>query len=1040
MKCWLLATLCLLAAVAVFADEPSKVRTHEVRLNGHTFTLPAGFTIELAAKAPLVNRPISASFDEDGRLYVTDSSGSNDKVEVQLKNKPHRIVRLEYTRGSGRFDRGTVFADRIMFPEGALWFAGSLYVAAPPSIWKLTDSKGTGVADQRSEWFQGKTLTGCANDLHGPFLGPDGWIYWCKGAFAKQTYDLKGKKPFVTRAAHIFRSRPDGSGIEPVMTGGMDNPVAVAFTPGGERLFATTFFQHPGGGQRDGLIHAIYGGVYGKDHDPVYEHKWTVPALMPVLTHLGPAAPADLMRYESYVMGREYQDNLFASLFNMHKVTRHVLTPSGATFKTRDEDFLVSSNIDFHPTQVLEDADGSLLVVDTGGWYKLCCPTSQFHKPDILGAIYRIRHKKMARINDPRGRKVAWSKLTGKQLAGLLGDRRPAVRHRAVQTLASRGGDAVAALTTVLRSSPSVEARRNAVWTATWIKHPAARAAARLGLGDRDETVRQVAIHSVSVGRDREALLALLKLLQGKSLHNQRAAAEALGRIGDKSAVPALLEAVGRPTDRALEHSLTYALIEIAYPRETSAGLKSANFRTRRAALIALDQMEEGGLKAKTVARFLKAADSRLREAAWWVAGRHPDWGGDLAGVLRERLTGKKLPAAEEEEFIRRLARFSRTPAIQKLLANQLHEPAGHNQGCRIALRAMAGASLKQVPDSWLSEILQVLTCADKVLVREAVVTVRALPIPRQKAEKITTELHRIAETRTFPAEVRLTALAAVPGGLGELKPSTFNYLLPHLDGEKPVAVRSLAAEILVRARLSTQQLLALAETLKTTGPMEVERLLEAFAKSTENQVGLKLLAALKDAPARSSLRVAALKYHLAKYGPQVQKEATKLYAALNAEEAKMKAQLDQLLATLEAGDVRRGQAVFHSPKAACASCHAIGYLGGRVGPDLTKIGQIRSKRDLLESILFPSASFVRGYEPVTLTTKSGKSYNGLIRKDSPEEIVLITGADKQERIARNEIDEIHPSKVSLMPAGLDKQLGRKDLADLIAFLQACKG
>ena len=51
------------------------------------------------------------------------------------------------------------------------------------------------------------------------------------------------------------------------MTGGMDNPVDVVFTPGGERIFTTTFLQHPGGGQRDGLIHAIYGGVYGKDHD-----------------------------------------------------------------------------------------------------------------------------------------------------------------------------------------------------------------------------------------------------------------------------------------------------------------------------------------------------------------------------------------------------------------------------------------------------------------------------------------------------------------------------------------------------------------------------------------------------------------------------------------------------------------------------------------------------------------------------------------------------------------------------------------------------
>src|SRR6267378_1586215 len=252
---------------SVWADDDANAKTHEVRLNGHVFTLPVGFEIEMAAGPGLVDRPIVADFDEQGRLYVADSSGSNEKVQVQLQKKPHRILRLEDTKGDGRFDKRTVFADKMMFPEGCMWYAGSLYVGAPPTIWKLTDTKGDGVADQRVEWFQGKTCNGCANDLHGPYLGPDGWIYWCKGAFAQQTYERPGGKPFVTRASHIFRARPDGTGIEPVMSGGMDNPVHVVFTPGGERIFTTTFLVNPGGGQRDGIIHAIYGGVYGKIHD-----------------------------------------------------------------------------------------------------------------------------------------------------------------------------------------------------------------------------------------------------------------------------------------------------------------------------------------------------------------------------------------------------------------------------------------------------------------------------------------------------------------------------------------------------------------------------------------------------------------------------------------------------------------------------------------------------------------------------------------------------------------------------------------------------
>ncbi len=218
-------------ATSVTASENSN-STHTVALPRHNFTLPVGFDVTLAAGSPLVERPIHADFDEQGRLYVCESSGTNDKVEKQLAEKPHWILRLEDTDGDGRFDRSTKFADKLMFPEGMMWLDGSVYVAAPPSIWKFTDTDDDGVADKREEWFAGKTLTGCANDLHGPYEGIDGWIYWAKGAFAQQTYDRPGKEPFRTRAAHLFRSRPDNSGIEPVMTGGMDNPVEVAFTPG----------------------------------------------------------------------------------------------------------------------------------------------------------------------------------------------------------------------------------------------------------------------------------------------------------------------------------------------------------------------------------------------------------------------------------------------------------------------------------------------------------------------------------------------------------------------------------------------------------------------------------------------------------------------------------------------------------------------------------------------------------------------------------------------------------------------------------------
>jgi putative heme-binding domain-containing protein len=278
-----------------------------------------------------------------------------------------------------------------------------------------------------------------------------------------------------------------------------------------------------------------------------------------------------------------------------------------------------------------------------------------------------------------------------------------------------------------------------------------------------------------------------------------------------------------------------------------------------------------------------------------------------------------------------------------------------------------------------------------------------------------------------------------VPGGLTKPDETLFTFLLGQLDRDQAVAVRTTAADVLARAKLTSDQLSRLAGALRAAGPVEVDRLLAAFEQSTGEAIGLKLLQALGESSAVSSLRIDALKAHLAKYGPAVQKQAEALYARLNVDAARQKAQLEQLLTTLSAGDIRRGQLIFHSEKAACYSCHAIGYRGGNVGPDLTKIGSVRTERDLLEAIVLPSASFVRSFEPIAVAMQDGKVYNGLIRGETADELILATGVNQEARIARREIDELRPSTVSVMPAGLDQQLTPQELADLVAFLKACR-
>ena len=711
-----------------------------------------------------------------------------------------------------------------------MWHDGSLYVAAPPSIWKLTDSDGDGVADKRVEWFQGKTLTGCANDLHGPYPGPDGWIYWCKGAFAEQTYTRPGKPPFVTRAAHIFRCRPDGSGIEPIMTGGMDNPVDVVFTPGGEPIFTTTFFVHPGGGQRDGLVHAIYGGIYGKVHDPIFQpdHKWTGPEVMPPLLHMGPAAPCGLTRYESDSFGPAYKRKMSSpATSNLHKVGRHVLATSGSTFATQGRRLRHQPRPRLSPElDVLEDADGSLIVVDTGGWYKLCCPTSQLHKPDVLGGIYRVKRAGAALVQDSRGRavreqlKALEPAAAAAEIVRLLGDPRPAVQRFAIESLAepARKDIALPGLRQALRADSSITQRRNAVWSVTRVDDPAARQIARSLLLDPDETVRQAAAHSAGLWRDRAALPQLVKMLEGTSMQNRRAAAQALGRIGDKTAVPALLAASSAPNDRSLEHSITYALIEIADPQSVAAAQNSHDPRILRTALVAMDQMEGGRLEPSRIAGLLAASDPVLKETASWIVGRHPEWAGALAGVLGRWLDQTDLPSAERAELEKQLGRLGRRPRrFKSFIASRLNDSAAPNAARRSSLQAMSWSGLneKQVPPGWISGLAAVLdeNPAGAELVPLAVAAARALPLARAHAGRLSTALLRIGADAKQADDLRLAALAAVPGGASTPDENLFAFLLGKLPPTETVASRTTAADVLARAKLSPEQLGRLAET-----------------------------------------------------------------------------------------------------------------------------------------------------------------------------------------------------------------------------------
>ncbi|MFT4547359.1 MAG: putative membrane-bound dehydrogenase-like protein [Verrucomicrobiales bacterium] len=539
----------LLLSCLPFLLSPHGIGAEKVTIAPHTFTIPEGYVLKQVAAPPLVQRPIHMGFDEDGVLYVTDSSGNTDKAPAQLEDPKHRVLRLVDRDGDGVFDDSTVFAEGLPFPEGILVHEGSVYVTAPPHIWRLRDTDGDHLADERSVWFDGGSITGCGNDLHGPYLGPDGYFYWCKGAFAPQSHVLGNGKTFNTSAAHLFRSKPDGSDLDVVITGGMDNPVGLAFSESGERFVSGTFFDLSKPGRRDGILHAVYGGMWGKKHDRVLSPHPRTGDLLPILAQMGPAAPSGLVMPKNDALG--LRGNLLCADFNLRRISRHELSRKGSSYSAVTSSFIESDQDDFHPTDVIEDADGSVLVADTGSWYMICCPTSKVAKPHILGAIYRLKKKAPPTQHDPRGLELDWKNPA----ISWLSDERPAVVKRAIEVFAKEGKiDA-------LRSAKNLPA----LWALHRIPSELAQRTVRDFLNEDNAEVRTAAIHSVGLRRDAAAVDSLIELLASDDLHHRRLVAMALGRIGDRRAVKPLLEAgAGKgELDAFLRHALIFALHEI---------------------------------------------------------------------------------------------------------------------------------------------------------------------------------------------------------------------------------------------------------------------------------------------------------------------------------------------------------------------------------------------------------------------------------------------------------------------------------------------
>ncbi|WP_236974336.1 PVC-type heme-binding CxxCH protein [Membranihabitans maritimus] len=994
--------------------------------------VPDGFTIERIVTDDLIEYPMFGSFDDRGDLFVFESTGTNDMgTEKMLEEPSYQIRKLSDADGDGIFDSSIVFAEQLPFPMGGEFINGSLYVAAAPDLLKLTDTDGDGKADTREVILTGWKLHHNGAILSGPFMGKDGWLYL---ADARRGFDITNKegKQMKGKGTRIWRCKPDGSELEWLSGGGFDNSIEIVFMPTGESIGTMTYFTDPRDGQRDALMHWIEGGVYPKDHPSIREDNLprTGP-LMPTMTKMARVAPSGLMRYESGVWGKEFQGNIFSAEFNTGRIMRYKVVTDSATYSTEESVFISANGNDVHPTDVMEDADGSLLVMVTGGWFIEGCPLSRVAKPEVRGGIYRIKKNDSgsSRRNKSWGNDLDIASMNPSEIFDVLSRSKFKISGRAFEELIKRG----TASLTVLEKTLQDEREKNridAVFALYRIGGEEAIGLIRTALEDPSDAVRTAAVRCLGLQKDTTSVNLIEGCLKVNSMALMRQAATALGQIGSPGSIDILLSSLDQPIDRFTEHSIRYALYKIGEVERLKHALKENTGASGRGALLVLDQIEEYTLTSNDVLPFLKSNNPKDRNLAIWLAANHPEWenmiGRFITGLMKSGDWNDSIREHTKPLFLT----FSESTLLQKLIGQMLSGTTSGDQ--EFALQVIYESNLNKLPKGWSDQLHLILNSQN----RESRYIVLDL-IESRGWGQFVDELTLIVNNEKLGNELRLKAMRARLRTDDVLSEGEGEYLIGLLDATNESVDRQEAAQLLSQSLLSRRQLIEIAENEITNADLFLlPKLIQVFKGYSDKNVGramVKGLGEVKDGLDNVSLH--DIESVLSEY-PEVVKEMAKpLMSKIRTLHAERLLRLDELDSSLKKGDVGRGRKLFYG-KAICSSCHAIGGDGSDFGPDLSNIGEIRSRHDILEALVYPSASFAREYDTYEVKT-SDNTYQGIIKDQTEQFLLLKIGPNSEVRIPQNEIISIETKSVSLMPPGLEKQLTIGELSDLMAFLES---
>jgi putative heme-binding domain-containing protein len=561
----------------------------------------------------------------------------------------------------------------------------------------------------------------------------------------------------------------------------------------------------------------------------------------------------------------------------------------------------------------------------------------------------------------------------------------------------------------------------------------------RDALQQADPEILVTAARALAIRDDRQSAAALAGLLEHSSLPVRLAAAEALSRCGSVGALPALWRALAAEPDRMLEHAIVHAIHRLATEAELKSALGQNDPRVQRVALRLLDQSPRpsGLLQADQVLARVQASDRELRRTATEILARHPEWAGEAVNLIRDWMRSDP-PSEEARRGLRSVVlAFQHESSIQELVAAAIRNTdATASVGQRtLLLEVIAETVLPKLPRSWIEALSQALGDPNHDVRMQAIRAAAVLQL-----SELDEALAKLADNETQSANVRRQALQAIVRRRPVLTTSLFRLMAADLrDAEHPL-VRLAAADLVAQCQLAVEQLREVIAVAQSDPLISPAVLLPAIRRSTTaatESLALDYLAHSLKAGWRPS--AAELDEVLQAIAPHERQRTQTIRNLHQQSMADQHQRLEKFNGLLAGGNTDGGRQVFFGKKATCSVCHRIAGDGGQVGPDLTKIGAIRSGPDLLESILLPSATIAQGYDPFLVTTTDGRTTVGVITRQTSDVLFLRDSSGTEVRFRKDQVEEFIRTDSSVMPEGLDRVLSREEFRDLLAFLQALK-